>query len=183
MNEPAESTVVSVSRSPTHSFSKPVVDSILLIDGYGVEGDAHAGATTEHRYLKKKNRLLPNLTQVHLIHEELFAELADRGFEVGPGQLGENVTTRGIDLLSLPLGTLLHVGDAIVRVTGLRSPCSLINAFQPGLMRQLVAKDDDGGVIRKSGIMSTVARGGVVTPGATIRVELPVGEHRPLGVV
>jgi MOSC domain-containing protein YiiM len=175
--------IIAVSSSASHSFSKTVRASITLIAGHGVDGDAHAGATTQHRYLKKKNPSQSNLTQVHLIHEELFAQLADRGFDVGPGDLGENITTRGIDLLALPLGTRLRFGDAVVEVTGLRSPCTLINRFRAGLMKELVGKDDGGHVIRKSGIMAIVVSGGVLRAGDTIVVELPAGDHLPLGVV
>lgn len=175
--------VVSVSRSAEHSFSKQPSDAITLVENWGVEGDAHAGATAQHLYVVKKDPTRANLTQVHLIHRELFAELADR-FEVGPGDLGENVTTTGVDLLTLPLGTRLHLGDtAVVEVTGLRSPCSKINRFRAGLMKALVAKDDDGGVVRKSGIMGIVVAGGVVRPGDGLRVELPAGEHIALEVV
>jgi len=174
---------VAVSRSARHDFSKPTAESITLVEGWGVEGDAHAGVTAQHLYVVKKDPTRANLTQVHLIQQELFAELADR-FVVGPGELGENVTTSGVDLLSLPLGTRIHLGPtAIVEVTGLRSPCSKINAFQSGLMKALVAKDDDGGVIRKSGVMSIVVAGGEVKPGDHLRVELPSGPHLPLGVV
>jgi len=175
--------VVAVSRSASHDFSKPAVGSITLIEGWGVEGDAHAGATAQHLYVVKKDPTRANLTQVHLIQQELFVELADR-FVVGPGELGENVTTSGVDLLSLPLGTRIHLGaTAIVEVTGLRSPCSKINAYQGGLMKALVAKDDDGCIIRKSGVMSIVVAGGEVLPGDALRVELPDGPHLPLGVV
>jgi MOSC domain-containing protein YiiM len=172
-----------VSRAASHSFSKPTVDAITLIEGWGVEGDAHAGATAQHLYVVKKDPARANLTQVHLLQAELFDELDGR-FAVLPGELGENVTTRGVDLLALPLGTRLHLGrEAIVEVTGLRSPCSKINTYQDGLMKALVAKDDDGSIIRKSGIMGIVVAGGVVSPGDTVRVELPEGEHVALGVV
>ncbi|GAB3606519.1 MOSC domain-containing protein [Conyzicola nivalis] len=175
--------VVAVSRSSSHDFSKPTAGAITLVEGWGVEGDAHAGATTQHLYLVKKDPTRANLTQVHLIQEELFAELADR-FVVRPGELGENVTTSGVDLLTLPLGTRLHLGDdAVVEVTGLRSPCSKINAYQGGLMKALVSKDGDGQIIRKSGVMGIVVTGGVVMPGDPLRVELPEGEHVALGVV
>ncbi|WP_411698740.1 MOSC domain-containing protein [Conyzicola sp.] len=175
--------VVAVSRSATHTFSKPTTETITLVEGWGVEGDAHAGVTTQHLYLVKKDPTRANLTQVHLIQQELFAELADR-FVVRAGELGENVTTSGVDLLTLPLGTRLHLGsDAVVEVTGLRSPCSKINAYQGGLMKALVGKDDDGSIIRKSGVMSTVISGGAVMPGDTVRVELPEGEHIALEVV
>jgi len=175
--------VVAVSRSATHSFSKPPAEAITLIENWGVEGDAHAGATAQHLYVVKKDPTRANLTQVHLIHEELFAELADR-FTVLPGELGENVTTSGVDLLALPLGTRIHLGaDAVVELTGLRSPCSKINKYQGGLMKALVEKDDDGCIVRKSGVMGIVIAGGVVAPGDALRVELPQGEHVALEVV
>jgi len=175
--------VVAVSRSATHSFSKPPAEAITLIENWGVEGDAHAGATAQHLYVAKKDPTRANLTQVHLIHEELFAELADR-FTVLPGELGENVTTSGVDLLALPLGTRIHLGaDAVVELTGLRSPCSKINKYQGGLMKALVEKDDDGCIVRKSGVMGIVIAGGVVAPGDALRVELPQGEHVALEVV
>ena len=178
-----DSAVVAVSRSATHSFSKPPAEAITLIANWGVEGDAHAGATAQHLYVVKKDPTRANLTQVHLIHEELFAELADR-FTVLPGELGENVTTSGVDLLALPLGTRIHLGaDAVVELTGLRSPCSKINKYQGGLMKALVEKDDDGCIVRKSGVMGIVIAGGVVAPGDALRVELPQGEHVALEVV
>lgn len=180
----ATGAVMSVSRDDQHRFSKPPTKSVRMIAGFGIEGDAHAGATTRHRYLLKKDPERPNLTQVHLIASELFDELADSGFSVSAGDLGENITTRGLDLLALPLGTrLLLGGDAIVEVTGLRSPCRLINTYQAGLMKAVLGKDAGGRVIRKAGIMSVVVESGVVRPGDRILVELPIGEHVPLGVV
>lgn len=176
--------VVSVSRDNQHRFSKPPVASIVLVEGRGVEGDVHAGVTAQHRHVKKTDPTRLNLTQVHLMPSELFAELAVQGFDVGPGQLGENITTSGIDLITLPLGTRLHLGEhAVVEVTGLRSPCNLINGFQDGLMKACIAKDEDGRVIRKSGVMSVVVTGGLIEPGAQIRVVLPADPHQPLGVV
>ena len=176
--------VIAVSRDDRHRFSKPVVDAITLVENWGVEGDVHGGPTTQHRYLVKKDPGRANLTQVHLIQQELFPELAERGFEVGPGNLGENVTTSGIDLLTLPLGTRLHLGpEAIVEVTGLRSPCSLINKFQAGLMKALIARDGDGHVIRKSGIMGVVVAGGSVQATDVVTVELPPEPWVELDVV
>jgi len=176
--------VLSVSRDEEHRFSKPPVASIRLLEGIGVEGDAHAGATVQHRYLVKKDPTAPNLTQVHFIPAELFVELEAAGFLVAAGQLGENVTTTGIDLITLPLGTLLHLGDdAVVEITGLRSPCRLINRFQEGLMKACIVRADDGTLISKAGIMGIVRSGGIVSPGSDIRVELPAGEPVPLGVV
>ncbi|WP_241977707.1 MOSC domain-containing protein [Cryobacterium cheniae] len=180
----ATAAVESVSRDSRHAFSKPTVPEIRLIKGFGVEGDAHAGATTQHRYLVVKDPTRPNLTQVHFMPAELFDELRGAGFEVSPGELGENITTRGLDLFGLPLGARLRLGaDAVVKITGMRNPCSLINGFQKGLMKTLIGTAEDGQVIRKAGIMGIVVTGGTVAPGDPIRVQLPVGEQRPLGVV
>ncbi|HSP52485.1 MAG TPA: MOSC domain-containing protein [Cryobacterium sp.] len=177
-------TVVSVSRDDRHAFSKPTVPNIRLIAGFGVEGDAHAGATTQHRYLVVKDPARPNLTQVHFMPVELFDELRGAGFEVSPGELGENITTRGLDLFALPLGARLRLGsDAVVEITGMRNPCSMINGFQKGLMKTLIGTDDAGQVIRKAGIMGIVVTGGTVAPGDPIRVTSPAGEQLPLGVV
>lgn len=173
--------VVAVARDDTHRFSKPLVDEIVLVAGWGVEGDAHAGTTVQHRSRVARDPSQPNLRQVHLMHAELFDEVAAEGFRVAAGEMGENVTTRGIDLLALPQGTRLHLGDeACVRVTGLRNPCQQINGFEPGLLRAVLGKDEDGTVVRKGGVMAVVESGGTVRPGDTIRVELPVGAPEPL---
>jgi MOSC domain-containing protein YiiM len=173
--------VVSVNLQARHRFSKTPAEQIQLVAGVGVEGDAHAGATVKHRSRRRWNPSLPNLRQVHLMHAELFAELAEQGFEVEPGQLGENITTRGIDLLNLPAGTLLKLGpEATVEITGLRNPCVQIDRFQPGLLKAVLIKDDDGQVVRKAGIMGVVTRGGPVSPADSIAVELPAEPHRPL---
>ena len=173
--------VVSVSSSPGHHFGKTPALSIRLREGLGVEGDAHMGATVRHRYKVRQDPTLANLCQVHLIHAELFAELRDKGFVVRPGELGENVTTSGIDLLALPTGTRLHLGDhAVVEVTGLRNPCVQIDKFQPGLMAATLDRDADGRLIRKAGIMAIVLTGGDVRPADAIHVERPDPPHRPL---
>lgn len=174
-------TVGAVSSNGEYSFTKPNRDSITLLAGLGVEGDVHAGVTVKHRSRVAQDPTRPNLRQVHLIHEELFAEVGEEGFRVAPGELGENITTRGIDLLGLPVGTLLRVGDvAVLEVTGLRNPCLQIDNFQDGLLKQVVGRDAAGAIVRKAGIMSIVKEGGVVRPGDTIRAELPSGPHRPL---
>ncbi|WP_338467627.1 MOSC domain-containing protein [Novosphingobium sp. ZN18A2] len=176
--------VEAVSRDAGHRFSKPGAAEIHLLEGLGVEGDAHLGKTVQHLSRKAKDPDFPNLRQVHLIHAELFDELAGRGFAVKPGQLGENVTTRGIDLLSLPQGTRLRLGqEAIVEVTGLRNPCRQIDEFQAGLLAETIEKRSDGTLLRKTGVMSVVLSGGAVRPGDAITVELPDGPHRPLEVV
>lgn len=173
--------VTSVSRSGRHTFSKPVVLTIRLLPGLGVEGDAHLGEKVKHRSRVRKNPDDPNRRQVHLIHEELFAELGRGGFDVGPGMIGENVTTRGIDLLGLPAGTRLRLGpDAVVEITGLRNPCSQLDGFQPGLMAAVLGRDAEGHLVRKSGVMAIVISGGEVRAGDAITVELPAGERRPL---
>ncbi|MBM1172159.1 MOSC domain-containing protein [Microvirga arabica] len=176
--------VTAVSGSSRHSFSKPNQNSIHLLAGLGIEGDAHLGTTVKHRSRVAKDPTQPNLRQVHLIHAELFDELASKGFAVEAGEMGENVTTRGIDLLSLPAGARLMLGEsAVIEVTGLRNPCVQIDRFQKGLMKAVLGKDEQGNVVRKSGIMAIVLEGGEVRPGDAIRVELPDGSHQPLEVV
>ena len=175
--------ITAVSVSSRHDFSKTSALSIRLVEGLGVEGDAHLGTTVQHLYLQRKNADAPNLRQVHLMHTELFDEMAAKGFSVGPGDLGENVTTTGIDLLGLSTGTLLHLGDeAIVEVTGIRNPCLQIDKFAKGLLATTIEKVD-GKVMRKAGIMSVVRKGGDVRPGDAIRIEAPAGPHRPLELV
>ena len=172
---------MAVSSSETHSFSKSNREYIRLLAGLGVDGDAHMGATVKHRSRVAVDPSQPNLRQVHLIHFELHAELRDAGFKVSPGELGENVTTCGIDLLGLPRGARLHLGDsAVVQVTGLRNPCVQLDQFQPGLLKRLVSLDDQGNVIRKAGIMSVVLTGGEIHPGDRIDVELPPPPHESL---
>ncbi|MFJ8463938.1 MOSC domain-containing protein [Streptomyces swartbergensis] len=173
--------VTAVSSNGEYSFTKPNRDSIRLLAGLGVEGDVHAGVTVRHRSRIAQDPTQPNLRQVHLIHEELFAEVGEEGFKVAPGELGENITTQGIDLLGLPVGTLLHIGGtAVLEVTGLRNPCIQIDNFQDGLLKRVVGRDEAGNVVRKAGIMSVVREGGVVRPGDTIEAERPTGPHRPL---
>jgi MOSC domain-containing protein YiiM len=167
-------TVLAVNSSPGHGFSKTPADAIHLIAGQGVLGDAHAGNTVKHRSRVAVDPTQPNLRQVHLIQAELFDELAGRGFDIRPGDLGENVATRGIDLLALPRGTLLRLGgDAVVEVTGLRNPCAQIEAFRAGLLAAVLDRGPDGEVIRKAGIMGIVLAGGDIRPGDGIAVTLP----------
>ncbi|MDQ6662344.1 MAG: MOSC domain-containing protein [Chloroflexota bacterium] len=179
-----EGVVTAVSCSPTHTFTKPNQDGIRLLTGLGVEGDAHLGETVKHRSRVARDPSQPNLRQVHLIHAELHDELQAAGFAVASGQMGENVTTRGVDLLRLPTGTRLHLGDtAVVEVTGLRNPCAQLDRFQPGLMAAVLERDEHGTIIRKSGIMGIVLAEGEVRPGDPIRVELPPEPHRPMETV
>ncbi len=173
--------VAAVSRSPTHSLTKPNADSIRLLAGLGVDGDAHQGATVQHRSRLERFGGTPNLRQVHLIHAELCDELRAAGFLVSPGQMGENVTTHGVDLLGLPTGARLHLGpEAVVEVTGLRNPCRQLDKLQPGLMAATLARDAAGNLVRKAGIMAIVLAGGEVKGGDPIRVELPPAPHQPL---
>jgi len=176
--------VTAVSRSATHSFSKPNHEVIRLLAGLGVEGDAHLGTTVRHRSRVAKDPSQPNLRQVHLIHAELFDELEAQGFDVAAGAMGENITTRGIDLLGLPTGARLLIGkSAVIEVTGLRNPCVQIDRFRKGLMKAVLGKDEDGNLIRKSGIMGIVVEGGDIRPGDAVRTELRAGPYRPLQVV
>jgi MOSC domain-containing protein YiiM len=171
-------TVVAVARSGTHSFSKHVQSGIKLLAGLGVEGDAHAGTTVKHRSRVAKEPTQPNLRHVHLIQAELFEELRDRGFDISPGQLGENITTRGIDLLALPRGTRLHLGSvAVVTITGLRNPCSQLDNLKNGLLAAVLARDEAGILVRKAGVMGIVSVGGEVRGNDEIQVELPDEPH------
>ncbi|GLQ56252.1 MOSC domain-containing protein [Devosia nitrariae] len=176
--------VESVSRAGEHGVSKLPAELIELIAGHGVAGDAHAGVTVKHRSRVAKDPTQPNLRQVHLIHAELFDAIAPLGHRVAPGELGENILTRGINLLALPADSELRIGEsAVVRVTGLRNPCAQIEAFQSGLLAQMVEKRADGALVRKAGVMGIVLNGGRVRPGDSIEISLPEGPHRPLGPV
>jgi MOSC domain-containing protein YiiM len=176
-----DGTIEAVSRSDGHTFGKTNRDAIRLLAGLGVEGDAHLGVTVKHRSRVARDPTQPNLRQVHLVHAELHDELGAAGFVVKAGEMGENVTTRGIDLLALPVGARLHLGGAaVVEVTGLRNPCVQLDRFQPGLMAAVLDRDEHGGLIRKAGVMGIVVAGGDLRPGDSVRVELPPGPHRPL---
>ena len=173
--------VTAVSLAPKHRFSKQNADRIRLLEGIGVEGDAHAGETVQHLSRKRWAPQLPNLRQVHLMHAELHDELNGRGFTVTAGDLGENVTTRGVDLLGLATGTRLRLGgEAVIEVTGLRNPCVQLDRFQDGLMAAVLDRDADGELIRRSGVMAVVLAGGDVRPGDPIDIVAPAGPHEPL---
>jgi MOSC domain-containing protein YiiM len=181
MAEKTDGVVEKVAADSEHRFSKPVLDEITLLTGLGVAGDAHAGVTVQHRSRVRADPTQPNLRQVHLIQAELHDELTGRGFEVEPGAMGENITTRGLDLLALPQGTLLRLGaEAVVEVKGLRNPCLQINGLQPGLMKAVLDHDEQGRLIRRAGIMGIVLSGGPVKSGDRVVVELPDAPHRPL---
>ncbi len=173
--------VIAVSLSAAHSFGKKNRRSIRLVEGHGVEGDAHAGRKVKHRSRVARDPDQPNLRQVHLLQSELFEELHGAGFKVHPGNVGENITTRGIDLLGLPAATRLRLGaSAVVELTGLRNPCVQLDRFQPGLMSAVLDRDDDGELVRKAGVMGVVIAGGDVAPADRIAVELPPEPHHPL---
>ena len=176
--------VVAVHRSVTHAFSKRAERRITLLAGLGIEGDAHCGATVKHRSRVAADPTQPNLRQVHLIAAELFDELRDKGFAIKSGDMGENITTIGIDLLALPEGTLLNIGQhAVLRITGLRNPRAQLDAFKTGLMTAVLDRDRRGGLIRKAGVMSVVVVAGAVSAGDSMRIERPKGEQRKLARV
>lgn len=181
---PGQGQVTAVSRSGTHTMSKPNNGRISLLAGLGVEGDAHLGACVKHRSRVARDPSQPNLRQVHLIHAELHDELREAGYELAPGEMGENITTRGVDLLGLPVGAKLRLGaDAVVEITGLRNPCYQLDELRPGLMAATLDRDAEGNLVRKAGIMGIVLAGGEVRPGDHIAVELPPHPHQPLGPV
>ena len=173
--------VTAVSLNTTHSFSKDNQESIKLLARLGVEGDAHAGETVKHRSRVAKDPSQPNLRQVHLIHAELHDELKTKGFDIFPGQMGENITTKGIDLLGLPTNTKLHIGNkAVIQITGLRNPCAQLDSFKTGLMAAVLNKDRKGNLIRKAGIMGIVLADGTVSAGDSILIQLPAKPYRSL---
>ncbi len=177
-------TVTAVSRSPRHTLAKANEPSIRLVAGLGVDGDAHQGATVKHRSRVAVNPAAPNLRQVHLIHAELHDELGGAGFSISPGQMGENITTRGVDLLGLPVGARLRLGKrAVVEVTGLRNPCAQLDKIQKGLMAATLDRDRAGNLVRKAGVMAVVVSEGEVRPGDAIEVEPPALPFRALAPV
>ncbi len=181
---PPQQSVVAVHRDARHRFSKQQVPEVRLLAELGVEGDAHAGVLVQHRSRVRRDPNQPNLRQVHLLHAELLDDLAGNGHDVAPGDLGENMTTRGVDLLALPTGTLLHLGaHAVVRVEGLRNPCVQIEAYDAGLLRHVAGRAPDGSVVRRAGVMGVVVAGGVVRSGDPIAIALPGKPYRPLSPV
>ncbi|HEX3537992.1 MAG TPA: MOSC domain-containing protein [Stellaceae bacterium] len=176
--------VVAVSRSPGHTLTKANRDRLSLIAGLGIDGDVHQGETLKQSFRRLRFGSQPNLRQIHLIHAELHDELRERGFEITAGQMGENITTRGIDLLGLPTGARLHIGlTVVIEITGLRHPCGQLNRIQPGLMKATLERDATGKLVRKAGVFALALRSGDLQPGDTIGVELPRGPHRPLAPV
>ena len=181
MSSPA---VIAVASDTNHNFSKPTQPAITLIAGFGIQGDTHGGKTVQHLSDKKKNPEAPNLRQVHLIHAELFDELAEQGIRVLSGQMGENIVTKGVDLLNLSEGTKFHFpSGAVIQITGLRSPCKKLNTIHPDLLKAVVEKRADGSVNKKTGVMSIVLKGGHIQANDEIKIVLPKGEHKPLECV
>lgn len=179
--EATSPTVVAVAGDDAHRMTKPVRRRIRLLPGLGVEGDTHAGTTVQHRSRVAKDPSQPNLRQVHLIHAELHDHLRDQGFDVAPGEMGENVTTRGVDLLGLSTGTRLHLGtDAVVEVTGLRNPCCQLDRLHDGLRAAVLGRGPNGELVRLAGVMAVVVSGGTIGPGDAITVAEPALPHRPL---
>lgn len=166
-------TVIALSKSTKHSLSKFNCTELQLLKGLGVEGDAHMGKTVKHRSRVAKDPSQANLRQVHLIHSELHKELASKGFTISYGEMGENISTKGIELLNLPKGTRLTIGESIIEITGLRNPCHQLNSLQEGLMNALLGKDENGNLIRKAGVMGIIIESGQITIGDEIRVQLP----------
>ena len=177
-SEPAR--LLAVSRSAAHDFGKTPTAEVTLVEGLGVEGDCHAGRTVQHLSRVRRDPTQPNLRQVHLIHAELLEELNDAGFDVIPGALGENLTTLGVDILALPRGSRLTIGEAVIEVTGLRNPCVQLDRFRAGLQRAVLDRDEDGAVVRRAGVMGVVLAGGVVRPGDRIDMALPEPPHTRL---
>ncbi len=175
---------MSVSLSEDHNFSKKTCSRITLLKGLGVEGDAHCGAKVQHRSRVAKNPDQPNLRQIHLLQSEILDELKGLGFSVQPGEMGENITTAGIDLISLPTNARIKIGNsAVIEIKGLRNPCSQINDFKKGLMNQFLAKDQTGNAVYKAGVMGIVLEGGEIARGDKISVSMPDGPHIKLQLV
>jgi MOSC domain-containing protein YiiM len=173
--------IVALARDGGHRFSKLPAQELTLIAGQGVEGDAHCSVTVKHRSRVARDPTQPNLRQVHLIGVELLEEVTAKGLPVVPGEMGENVTLRGLDLLALPRGAVLHLGrEAVLEITGLRNPCAQIDSFRPGLLAEMLPRGPDGQVIRRAGVMAIVLTGGVVRVGDTVDVVLPPAPHQPL---
>jgi len=173
-------TVIAVASDTAHNIVKPVRERIKLIAGWGVEGDAHAGKTVQHRYDKRRNPEAPNLRQVHLMHAELFDQLSEIGIKVSSGEMGENITTRGIDILNLARGTHLKIGEAVIEVTGLRNPCKYLNDIAPGLLKACLAKHDDGTNFPQSGVMGIIIADGTVQAGDEIHIITSPEPHERL---
>ena len=176
--------VVAVSKDGQHRFSKQPCAQIILVEGIGIRGDAHAGITVQHLHRVARDPAQPNLRQVHLLPREFFDEASEEGYELGPGDLGENVLTQGLDLAGLSRDTLLRIGsEAVVRVTGLRDPCVQINRFRKGLLKVASGRAENGQVVRKAGIMGVVTTGGIIRAGDRIEVELPAPPRHGLTCV
>jgi MOSC domain-containing protein YiiM len=170
--------VAAVCRSTSHEFSKSAVTAIRLIRGEGVEHDTHRGTKVQHRSRVRRDPDQPNLRQVHLLHSELLEALINQGYKVGAGVLGENITTTGVDLLSLSTNTVLKIGtETQIKITGLRNPCAQLDHYQKGLTGAVLDRTASGDLIRKAGIMAIVLVGGTVRSGDLITVIEPAPPH------
>jgi MOSC domain-containing protein YiiM len=181
----AEASVVAVHRAPEYQFSKDTTDSITLLAGLGVEGDAHLGATVQHRSRVASDPNQPNLRQVHLVMSELLDEVRTAGTSIDNGQLGENITTSGIDLIGLPVGSVLRIGpDALVALTGLRNPCKQIRDVGEGVLKMMFVDGEEygrpGEQVGRTGVMGVVLTGGEVRSNDTIKIRYPAGPHTPM---
>lgn len=176
--------VIAVSKSATHSLSKYNQESIKLIPDWGVEGDAHAGKTVQHLYLVRTDPTRRNNRHLHLFLQEMLDELAEKSFDLTPGQVGENLTTQGLPLMDMPVGTKLYIGDEVcLELTGLRDPCGQLNGIYPGLKAAMLDKDEQGNTIYRGGLYGVIRTGGVVKPGDTLRVELPPEPHVAMTII
>ena len=175
--------VLALSKSAAHTLIKEGQNSLTLLTGLGIEGDAHLGVSVKHRSRVRKDPSAPNLRQVHLIHSELHHELRKKGFKISSGEMGENITTKGIDLLALPENSRLKMGGTVIRITGLRNPCHQLETLQDGLMNAVLDKGKNGELIRKAGVMGVVLKGGNINVGDEIEVVYPDGELKKLNPV
>lgn len=169
---PVGGKVIAVCCNPEPGLPKPVVDTVHLIENWGVEGDYHAGPLVRHRYLAKKDPTKPNMRQVLLMDAVVFADLAQNDIHIGPGMMGENITIEGLAVMQLAVGTRLAIGSAVVEVTERRSPCYQLNGIDPRLLKAVVTKQD-GQAIFKAGIMTRILQGGWVRAGDLVKVLSP----------
>lgn len=162
-------TVIAVCRNEQPGLPKPVVDEVKLIEDWGVEGDYHAGKLVRHRYLAKKDPTQPNVRQVLLIDTQILAEIKQAGIDVGSGMLGDNMTVEGLEVMTLPPGTRLAIGKALLEVTEVRIPCAQLNGLDKGLLKASVAREA-GEKRFRAGIMTRVLKGGQVRAGDEVIV-------------
>ncbi|GLV57128.1 MOSC domain-containing protein [Dictyobacter sp. S3.2.2.5] len=162
-------TVIAVCRNPQPGLPKPVVDEIQLLDDLGVEGDYHAGKLVRHRYLARKYPDRPNLRQVLLVDAQAYQDIEQQDIQLGPGSMGENMTVQGLPLMLLAIGTQLLIGDVLLEVTEVRTPCKQLNGMHPDLL-QAVTTREQGKKRFKAGIMARILHGGAVRAGDHITI-------------